>query len=254
MNLSWAGYRKVRKGVKKRINRHMTMLRFHEMDAYLGELRENDAAREEAGHLMTVSISRFFRDRNLWDRLKEMILPALLEKVEKRVGVWSAGCARGEEPYSFMILWDQMRKAGGKLPELSLTATDVNPDCIRGAREGIYTRSSFREVDERIIGEYFEKVPGKKRYIIKEGFRKEIRWEQRDIGEGPPSSRYHLVFLRNNLLTYYLEPMKSTALEKVLDALIPGGVLVVGAGEKPPQWTENLLIESRCRGGIFFRK
>jgi len=47
------------------------------MSAYLRELGKSDEARHECEHLMTVSISRFFRDRKLWEVLEKEILQDL---------------------------------------------------------------------------------------------------------------------------------------------------------------------------------
>ena len=60
--LSRDGYRKVRKGVKKRINRHMQYCGCHTVNAYLMKLDQNRSLKGECERLLTVSISRFFRD------------------------------------------------------------------------------------------------------------------------------------------------------------------------------------------------
>ena len=41
------------------------------------EIDRNRGARDECDRLMTVSISRFFRDRKLWDLLFNEVLPAV---------------------------------------------------------------------------------------------------------------------------------------------------------------------------------
>jgi chemotaxis methyl-accepting protein methylase len=101
---SWAGYRKVRKGVKKRIARHMQELQCPAMDAYLELLASDGDALEQCRLRMTVSISRFFRDRQLWQGLQDRILPELLGAPRDFLRVWSAGCACGEEPYRNNLL------------------------------------------------------------------------------------------------------------------------------------------------------
>jgi chemotaxis protein methyltransferase CheR len=72
--LSWTGYRKVRKGVKRRISRHMLGLNCSDMAGYLHELDRSTEAKAEGKRLMTVSGSRFFRDSRWWDLLYEKIL------------------------------------------------------------------------------------------------------------------------------------------------------------------------------------
>jgi chemotaxis protein methyltransferase CheR len=110
-NLSWNGYRKVRKGVKKRIARHMQTLNLSGMDDYLEMIEKDEGVRKICFWHLSVSISRFYRDRNLWDGLGKKILPVLLYKFsnEPRIKVWSCGCARGEEVYSFLMLWESLK-------------------------------------------------------------------------------------------------------------------------------------------------
>ena len=155
LGLSWAGYRKVRKGVKKRIRRHMQILYCTNMAEYLLELDRNDEARDECKRLMTVSISRFFRDQRLWELLQNEILPVLIEKYSDKTRVWSAGCASGEEVYSFKILWDYLATSNSHLPGLEITATDMNPEYIKRAEDGVYSDSSLKEVPEQFRFVYF---------------------------------------------------------------------------------------------------
>ena len=53
---SWSGYRKVRKGVKKRISRHMQGLNYPNMKTYRDLLEQSEAVRKECEMRMTVSI------------------------------------------------------------------------------------------------------------------------------------------------------------------------------------------------------
>ena len=101
---SWTGYRKVRKGVKKRIHRYMTFIGCITMADFLVELDKNNDIRHHCEYLMTVSISRFFRDRGFWQDFKERILPKFMDADKEKIKFWSAGCACGEEVYSFKNL------------------------------------------------------------------------------------------------------------------------------------------------------
>ncbi|MFP4584038.1 MAG: CheR family methyltransferase [Desulfococcaceae bacterium] len=65
---------------------------------YRTRLEREGEARRETNRRLAVSISRFFRDQSMWHVLKTSVLPALIRKHTKRLRVWSAGCARGEEP------------------------------------------------------------------------------------------------------------------------------------------------------------
>jgi chemotaxis methyl-accepting protein methylase len=144
LNYSWAGYRQVRKGVKKKIERHMQQLACRSVTDYLKILSHDPDQHHECELLMSVSISRFFRDRRLWEMIQSRWLPNLIAKVATELKIWSAGCACGEEVYSFKIIWDRLGQRFEHLPALALLATDRHPHYIERARSGIYNRSSLK--------------------------------------------------------------------------------------------------------------
>jgi chemotaxis protein methyltransferase CheR len=234
LGLSWTGYRKVRKGVKKRIVRHMHKLACRSIEAYLLTLDSNQNAKKDCMRLMTVSISRFFRDKALWKTLKTDLLPSMIENTPGPFNVWSAGCARGEEVYTFKMVWLALTKHMGPLPELALWATDMHPGYLEKARMGIYSRSSLKEVSETMRKRYFQVWRKDKSWQIMDLVKEGIRWQTQDLFSPPPQQAFHLVFLRNNLLTYYENPLKVPALKQVISSIIRGGYLVIGSHEAIP--------------------
>ena len=238
-DMAWAGYRKVRKGVKKRISRHMQELNCPDMTSYMDLLEHNSAVRKECELRMTVSISRFFRDRKFWVDLEEDILPRMLEAQPRRVKVWSAGCARGEEVYSFKIVWERLKLKCAHLPALEIIGTDKHPGYIEKARAGVYGKSSLKEVPREIQQLYFDVRKSSKCFELKAFLREGIDWKVQDIFLEPPGSGLDIIFLRNNLLTYYNDPFKEKGLTRVARALAPGGWLIVGSHEKMPAAGSN---------------
>lgn len=238
---SWKGYRKVRKGVKKRINRHMKELGCRDMAAYLAELEKEDESRRHCELLLTVSISRFFRDRKFWITLEKKLLPDLIRKKRKSIKVWTAGCASGEEVYSFRIVWDRLQKSIAQVPELEIVATDINPVYIDRARAGIYSPSSLKEVKEEFQTIYFRRKGVKKLYKVKASLGRDIRWKIHHLLSDPPALDFDIIFLRNNVLTYYEDRLKEEAFKKVLKSLAPDGLLIIGSHEELPFETEVLI-------------
>ena len=240
LGLSWEGYRKVRKGVKKRLARHLHELRCRNVEAYLRLLDEDPKALREARELLTVSISRFFRDRRLWEVIASRIIPRLMERKDPIIRVWSAGCGAGEEAMSFLILWDWARRERGEGPEIQIWATDLNPRVLDRGRQGVYGESSLREVPQRIREDYFQPLDHGK-WKIASGLPEQIRWEARDLlSDDPPEKDLHLIFLRNSLFTYYREDHRRKVLTRLLEALRPGGFLAIGAHEKLPSGVPGL--------------
>jgi chemotaxis protein methyltransferase CheR len=230
--LSWQGYRKVRRGVKKRIIRHMQQLGCRGAEEYLSALEQNPELRRQAELLFTVTISRFFRDLNLWQTLEKQVLPAVIVQGSQTVRVWSAGCARGEEAYSFKIVWERLRERFERLPELELWATDIHPAVVEMARAGVYPISSLKEVPQPWRIAYFRAV-NPSTYAVKDFLKQGIVWKVHDLlCDEPPQTGLHIIFLRNNLLTYYEGALQSASLDRILQCLAPGGFLITGAHEK----------------------
>jgi chemotaxis protein methyltransferase CheR len=235
LHLSWTGYRKVRKGVKKRVSRFMEEMGCRRTDEFLSAIERNPELRKSVEILTTVSVSRFFRDRRLWRILEEPILPEIIAKRVEPVKVWSAGCACGEEPYSFRILWDTMQRRFERLPELELWATDMNPLYLAKAREGIYPPSSLKELPPEWRAGYFSSGTGSQVSVsdfLKEG----IQWRVHNLLTGiPPRVESQIILLRNNLLTYYNDEAKEFPFGRIIESLAPGGFLIIGLHEKLPE-------------------
>jgi chemotaxis protein methyltransferase CheR len=236
-NLSWSGYRKVRKGVKKRIARHMQALNLNSMDDYLKLIEKDEDVRKKCFWHLNVSISRFYRDRHLWERLGREILPTLLNTFSNEPGfrVWSCGCARGEEVYSFLMLWESLKNGQHQMPDLEIIATDMNPEYIKMAREGIYEFRSLKELPELFIEKNFSKLPSGNKYKLDSHLKAMVTLKHHNfIEEPPPSADFHLIFARNNLLTYYNFPEKRVAFLRIINTLKTGGALIIGSREKVP--------------------
>lgn len=246
-DLSWPGYRKVRKGVKKRLVRRMQELECRTVEDYLAVLLKDPAEADRSREILSVPISRFFRDRALWEVIGREIIPQLSRNPSSPVSVWSAGCACGEEVYSFQIAWREAAPGISGTPPLEITATDLNPVVLEKAQAGVYPRSSLQEVPPLLRELYFQAAG--QGFAIRENLKQGIRWLVRDlISEDPPGSSFHLIFLRNSILTYYEDPGKTALLEKIAAVLRPGGFLIIGNNETVPPIQPSLasLPASRC--------
>src|SRR5258708_36965700 len=87
---------------------------------------------------MTTNESSFFRDRDVFERFRDIALPALLVQrgAAKRLRIWSAACAAGQEPYSIaMILDDHKLLSQGWT--IDLIATDITSSMIARGQEGL---------------------------------------------------------------------------------------------------------------------
>jgi chemotaxis protein methyltransferase CheR len=119
----------------------------------------NNRQIEILAHHLTIGETFFFRDKNVFQALKEEILPALFfscRKAGRALTIWSAGCCTGEEPYSLAILLTEL------FPHLhaqqvNIIATDINSSFLKKAAAGSYNEWSFREMPLTLKEKYFNK-------------------------------------------------------------------------------------------------
>jgi chemotaxis protein methyltransferase CheR len=252
LGLSWQEYRKVRKGVIRRLTRHMRELGIRDVDNYLARIKSSQDIRMETRRLLTVSISRFFRDRPLWEIIHGKLLPEIMSRRPERVIVWSAGCALGQEVYSFKMLWHLLGDAKCPLPPLSVIATDMNQEYLDLAVSGIYDEHAIKGVPEDCLERFFRYDQG--RYKITEALKQDISWHLHDLMDASPmNGPFQMIFLRNNLFTYYKEEFHEGPLRRLTETLTPGGYLIIGAREHLP-FADLKLVIIDGYAGIFQKR
>ncbi len=229
----WPGYRKPRRLLCKRLGRRLRELGLPDLDAYRSHLlaREDEWAALDA--LCGIPISRFYRDRGVFDALEREVLPALAEAARSRAAldVWSAGCARGEEPYTLAILWAAHLHERYPSLRLRVVATDNDERMLERARSGVFSASSLKELPADLRAAGFERADGAWR--VRERFRG-IEFLRQDLRETMPAGPFDLILCRNVLFTYYASPLREQLAERIVERLRPGGALVVGIHESPP--------------------
>lgn len=246
LGLSWSGYFKVRKGVKKRIIRHMQDIGCQKADDYMRALDNHDILRE-AESLMTVSISCFFRDQILWQIMEEEIFPDIIARKYEIIHIWSAGCALGQEVFSLKILWDMLKAKFDSLPLLHIRATDMNSEYLEMAKAGVYPTKIINYLWKASKAKYFKAIDDGRYMSVADFLKEGIIWEKHDlIKDRPPSEKYQIIFLRNNLLTYYHQGIKEQNINKIVGCLDKGGFLIIGNRESLPSQLMELSVFGGC--------
>jgi chemotaxis methyl-accepting protein methylase len=87
---------------------------------------------------------------------------------------------------------------------------------------------------DELKAKWFQKIPGKRQWQIDPLLGNHIEWRFHDFLGMPPGNAFHLIMLRNNLLTYHKGPILHTTFENITRSLVVGGVLILGSREKLP--------------------
>lgn len=232
----WRGYRMVRRQVCRRIAARIRELDLPDTGAYRQRLEHDPSEWDRLRDCLPVTISRFFRDRNVFELLEQELLPALAaharESGQQTLRIWSAGCASGEEPYSLSLLWSHGLQ--GRFPGLALDilATDVDTEVLRRAELACYPASSLRELPEAWRERVF--TCKKDQYCLRKDFRSPVRFQRQDMTSELPEGPFHLILCRNLAFTYFDEATQARIAPALAERLLPGGFLILGRHEHLP--------------------
>jgi len=250
LHLHWPGYRKVRRQVCKRVARRMRALGVANAAAYHAHLEQNPAEWQVLEGLCPIPISRFYRDRGIFGALEREVLPALAEAAAARddasIECWSAGCAAGEEPYTLAILWHVRLKARFPALRFRVRATDIEPALLARAAAGCYRGSSLKELPLDWLDAAFDQRDAL--YCVREPLRRDVEFVREDIRAWTPERPFDLIACRNLVLTYFEPALQRAVMERIANALRPGGALLIGSQESLPDARLDLTRwpGSRC--------
>jgi chemotaxis protein methyltransferase CheR len=245
MGYQWDGFRKPRGQVLKRIRKRMQELElsggYAEYQAYL---QEHPDEWKMLDRLCDVTISNFFRDRKLWDFLQDQVMPELFENNEGTLSIWSAGCCNGEEAYSCAIIFSQLRETSEFEGEISILASDRNPEVLKRAQRGIYPGGALKELSDEEVKTWFHRreYDDEVKYVIRKQLTDLITFEHRDIRTSLPAGLFDLILCRNLVFTYFEKKEQIHFLDRLKYHLHPKGYLIIGANENLPKidWLQSV--------------
>ena len=254
LGLRWPGFRKVRGQVCKRIQKRIRELNLPDAKAYSAYLEQHSEEWGVLEPLCRVTISRFYRDRGVFDTLGGEILPDLAETAQQNgktvIRIWSAGCASGEEPYTLTLLWKFLLQ--DRYPDLTLDllATDIDAALLERARRACYPASALKDLPRM----WREKGFGQKenQFQLQPAFQMPVRFVKQDIRRQTPEGPFDLILCRNLVFTYYENELQVQVLRRIYEVLALQGVLVLGTHEVLPedggQWrgrTPGIFVKNK---------
>jgi chemotaxis protein methyltransferase CheR len=232
LGLRWQGFRKVRRQVCRRVSQRIADLGLGGADAYRSYLERNAQEWDALAGLCRVTISRFWRDRAVFEALTDVVLPAL----GPSVSAWSAGCASGEEPYSLVLA---ATEAG---VEIHVVATDVDPVLLERARRACYPESSLRDLPANLRERAFEDG------CLRPKYREPVDFLGHDVRDGAQGAPFDLTLCRNLVFTYYADEVQREIGRHLVRSLRADGALVVGAHEALPDALDEVVPWPGARG------
>ncbi len=221
----------------RRVERRMSVNRCLTISDYLHFLHRTPREAHALFQDLLIGVTNFFRDPEVFDFLKENVLPDLLFRTgsEDRFRVWMPGCATGEEAYSMAILLIECMEAVNIKRELQIFATDINPTAIEKARLGIYLKNIATDVSPERLERFF--TPQGNHFRVKKELREPVIFAEQNILRDPPFMNLNLLVCRN-LLIYLESAAQAKAIPLFHYNLKPGGILFLGTSESTGHFAE----------------
>lgn len=223
--------------IKRRVLSRMRISGNESFEAYHRYLLSNEAEKENLRNALTINVTEFFRDREVFTSVGQRVLPEILKK-KTRVRIWCAGCSTGEEAYTYaMIVRDLML-----LREIDCTiiATDIDRTVLEKAKAGVYEGRSLKKMMPSQIKRFFNlRDDGK--YEVKPDVMAMVRFSQHDLMSGVPAGRFLDLVSCRNVTIYFNEQQKADLARLIHSALTPGGYYVMGKTEYLGRDVESLF-------------
>ncbi len=179
---------------------------------------------------LTLNVSTFFRNPEVWRAMEEKVLPTLFALDTPHIRIWSAGCAGGEEPYTMAILlYEYAEKHGlvGQLERFHIRATDIDRESLASAARGEFGDFAFTEAPERIRQRWFE---GTRVARLRPEIRRRVEFGTLDLLRQPLPTDQHLVLCRN-VIIYFERDVQEQLFVRFTESVAPAGFLVLGKVE-----------------------
>ncbi|MEI8146884.1 MAG: chemotaxis protein CheB, partial [Alphaproteobacteria bacterium] len=197
---------------------------------YLEKLTHDPKECELLAKDLLINVTGFFRDPKVFEFLAKTTIPDLvrLQPDDQPIRVWIAGCSSGEETYSLAILFREAIAASKRPIKLQVFASDVDPDAIATARDGLYDVSIASEMTQARLARFFRKEDDG--YRVLPDLRADVVFAVQDLLIDPPFSRIDFISCRNVLI--YLDAQAKTKVIALFHfALRPNGLLLLGSAE-----------------------
>ena len=224
--------------IKRRILSRMRLTNTADYEAYHKYLLGNPQEIDPLRNALTINVTKFFRDPEVFEVLQREVLPDLARH-KKTIRIWCAGCATGEEPYSIAILAHELTALRRDL-NVTVYATDIDTGALQKAMAGIYDEKALENVDRRRIRKHFI-CRDDGTFEVRSHIRDFVKFRQHDLMSGVPIVRYLDVVTCRNVTIYFAEEQKNELARLFYSALAADGYYIMGKTEYLGREVEHLF-------------
>lgn len=179
---------------------------------------------------VTVNVTEMFRDPSFFAAIQKKVLPELSK--QKELQIWHAACSTGEEVYSLAILLHEALLLGRS----TIHGTDLNPDVLLKAKDGVYSERDFTEYAQNYklsggkatFSDYYSISHGNA--VFNDLLKEKMMFFEHNLVTDGSFNTFNLIMSRN-VLIYFQKPLQSQVIKLFKDSLVKGGFLCLGSKE-----------------------
>jgi two-component system CheB/CheR fusion protein len=213
----------------RRIERRMRVHQIEAVADYVALLATHPHELNLLFSELLISVTGFFRDSEVFRALDALLRRRLAEQLEEAaLRVWVAACSTGEEAYSVAMLLYELRESSGRPGHIQIFATDIDPNVIEHARQGLYPHGVAADIGAERLKRFF--VRERDGYRVKKDIRELCVFAVQSVIKDPPFTKVDLLSCRN-LLIYLNQDTQQRLIPLFHYALEPGGLLLLGTSE-----------------------
>lgn len=210
--------------MRRRLSTLFEYSKFDNVAAYVAGLQEDSELLGKLHDFLTINVSEFFRDKAVFEIFQSAILPDLLRQ-RPVLNIWSAGCSRGEEPYSVAMLLNRLSPG----QKHYILGTDIDEHSLIKARNGgPYSLNELKAVPPDFVSRYFY-ISGNEA-MIKDNIKEMVKVKRHDLLNNRFEKGFDLIICRN-VVIYFTEKTKRSLNERFFNSLSNGGILFIGGTE-----------------------
>jgi chemotaxis protein methyltransferase CheR len=240
--------------IERRLTQRMEQQRIDNFSRYMVLLRTSGEEVEELINSFTVNETYFYRELHQLRCLSRSILPEIVAKRQPGdlVRIWSAPCSTGEEPYSIAI-WLLENWPLVDAYNIDILGSDIDTRVLKEAIKGIYGERSVSHLPPELTDRYFE-AKLNQRQIIGD-LRESVKFTQVNILDAAATERqgrFDVIFCRN-VLIYFDDGSRLTAVRNLFRSLNPGGFICLGHSESMARISDAFTVR-RFEDAIVYQR
>jgi chemotaxis methyl-accepting protein methylase len=213
--------------LRRRIAVRMRACGVHTYADYAALLRTDADEYVRLVDTLTINVSKFYRNPDVWDVVRQRVLPDLYALDAPVIKAWSAGTASGEEAYTIGMLAHDYAVEQERPDRVRVLGTDIDRESLAFARRAEYTAFAMTDIDNAVRDRWFDHDGT---FRLRPEARRRVRFDTLDLIRDEYPQGQHLICCRN-VIIYFERSVQEDLFRRFHEALVPGGYLVLGKVE-----------------------